>query len=175
MSDYAYPTTPPKPSKIANRADVGNLLARRWAACWIDLIVVAVIFFIPLGLFTALGLDTTGGSGGMAAGIIGLIVALAYYPLTETLWGQTLGKLLLGIIVVTDNGRPPNIFRSLLRTLLRLVEVNPFLAGGVPAGLIVLITPNRQRLGDLLAGTYVVPKKDVTRIADPKQTAVVFD
>lgn len=47
-----------------------------------------------------------------------------------------------------------------MRTLLRLVEVSPFLAGGVPAGIVAAATKTHQRLGDLAAGTFVIRAKD---------------
>ena len=87
------------------------------------------------------------------------MAALAYFPVTEGIWGRSAGKLITGAIVVNEDGDPPGIPKALVRTLLRLVEVNPFLMGGVPAGLCVVATKHHQRLGDLLANTYVVPFK----------------
>ena len=56
------------------------------------------------------------------------------------------------------------------------VEVNPFLLGGLPAGLVLMVTPRRQRIGDLVAGTYVLLKKDVTpATSSPENQALVFD
>ena len=37
-----------------------------------------------------------------------------------------------------------------------VIEVNPLLLGGLPAGLVVIATERKQRIGDLLAGTLVV-------------------
>ena len=56
-----------------------------------------------------------------------------------------------------------------MRTLLRLFEVNPLLLGGIPAAIAVLCSKNRQRLGDMLAGTYVIRTKDLAkaRLAAP--------
>jgi uncharacterized RDD family membrane protein YckC len=38
----------------------------------------------------------------------------------------------------------------------RLIEVNPLLMGGVPAGIAVAVSAKRQRIGDMIANTYVV-------------------
>jgi uncharacterized RDD family membrane protein YckC len=54
---------------------------------------------------------------------------------------------------------------------LRLIEVNPFLVGGLPAGLVLLLTRRRQRLGDLLAGTYVVRLRDLKQNDAPVERA----
>lgn len=54
--------------------------------------------------------------------------------------------------------RPLSVCRraALVRTLLRVVEANPLLFGGVPAGVCILASKRNQRLGDLAAGTLVV-------------------
>jgi uncharacterized RDD family membrane protein YckC len=45
-----------------------------------------------------------------------------------------------------------------------LVEVNPILLGGLPAAAVVALSPTRQRLGDLVAGTYVLTAADAARL-----------
>jgi uncharacterized RDD family membrane protein YckC len=40
-----------------------------------------------------------------------------------------------------------------------ILEVNPLLLGGLPAGLVIISTKRKQRIGDLLAGTLVVPNE----------------
>jgi uncharacterized RDD family membrane protein YckC len=67
--------------------------------------------------------------------------------------------------VVDKAGKRPGLGRATVRTLLRLVEVNPFLIGGLPAGLVAANTKAHQRIGDLLAGTYVVPLKELRAAA----------
>ena len=39
---------------------------------------------------------------------------------------------------------------------MRLLEVNPLLFGGLPAGIAILTSERKQRIGDMLAGTVVV-------------------
>lgn len=45
-----------------------------------------------------------------------------------------------------------------IRTVARIIEVDPLLFGGIPAGIVILSTKRKQRLGDILAGTVVVSK-----------------
>jgi uncharacterized RDD family membrane protein YckC len=90
-------------------------------------------------------------------------LVLIYFPLCETLWGRSLGKLVTGMIVVDRDGRRPRLGAVLVRTVLRFVEVNPVAAGGIPAGICVLCTKANQRIGDLLADTYVIPLKELQR------------
>jgi uncharacterized RDD family membrane protein YckC len=82
----------------------------------------------------------------------------------EGRWGATLGKFGTKIRVVDRLGRVPGYGRAVVRTLLRLVEVNPLLLGGIPAGIIALSSKSKQRLGDMLAGTYVLYLADVERL-----------
>ncbi len=143
---------------LARKGDTVGLLLRRWLGCWIDLLVLA-------GWVMGLALS---GEGLEGAGVpwrftaFTLIAGVAvYYPVCEGAWGRTLGKLVAGTIVVDASGNTPALWRVIVRTLTRLVEVNPFLVGGVPAGIVAALMPTRQRVGDLLAGTYVVRVDDL--------------
>jgi uncharacterized RDD family membrane protein YckC len=81
---------------------------------------------------------------------------LGYFFLSEALWSRTPGKYLQGFVVVDPSGGRCGWRRALLRTLLRVVEANPLLLGGLPAGIAILASERNQRLGDLAAGTLVV-------------------
>jgi len=83
----------------------------------------------------------------------GLLV-VAYYVLMEGHLGQTLGKLVTGITVVSEaSGRPPGLAAAALRTLLRLVDG---LFTYAIAFVVTLSSDRRQRLGDIVAHTLVV-------------------
>jgi uncharacterized RDD family membrane protein YckC len=40
------------------------------------------------------------------------------------------------------------------------LEANPILLGGIPAGIAIFSSERKQRIGDALAGTVVIPRKD---------------
>lgn len=84
---------------------------------------------------------------------------LGYFFLFEALWSRTPGKYLQGLAVVSFDGHRCGWRAALVRTLLRALEANPLLLGGVPAGLTILASKRNQRLGDLSAGTLVVSKR----------------
>ncbi len=86
-------------------------------------------------------------------------VYLGYFVIFESLWAKTPGKMFTGLTIRKIDGTQPGLKEALLRTALRLFEVNPLLAGGLPAGLSIMLTKRKQRLGDLIAGTIVVPGK----------------
>jgi len=159
----------PPGQRVALRMDAGSIIFRRWAGCWIDFIALALV----AAPFLALGAGST--SRATVALILALLAVLAYFPVTEGLWGRSLGKLITGTIVVNKDGDPPGFPKAIIRTLLRLVEVNPFLLGGLPAGIFVFSTEHRQRLGDMLAGTYVVRLDDLRRAKASSPAADVFD
>ncbi|MBI1684775.1 RDD family protein [Caulobacter hibisci] len=143
--------------EAVRRQDAGSILVRRWGACWIDMVLLGIFLVVPVLVLDRFHLSTAGG-------VISLILIVGYFPLTEGLWGRSLGKLALGLVVVNAKAGKPGLLRASGRTLTRVIEVNPMLLGGIPAGIIVAISKKRQRLGDMLAGTYVITKDDWERV-----------
>lgn len=93
-------------------------------------------------------------SGGPA--LIWLATLFAYPILAEALIGATLGKLLLGLRVVMEDGRAVGLGASAIRNLLRIVDFLPFF---YIAGLAFMASSDkRQRLGDRVAQTLVVKR-----------------
>ena len=75
--------------------------------------------------------------------------------------GQSLGKRLLNLRVVKADGSTPSLSSYLLRWLLFPIDL-PFTGGlGV---IVILLTKNHQRLGDLAAGTIVIKEKNYRKI-----------
>lgn len=84
------------------------------------------------------------------------LIYLAYFTVMEALWSRTLGKLFQGLVVRKVDGSPCDWKAALIRSALRIVEVNPLLFFGLPAGLAIIASERKQRIGDQLAGTLVV-------------------
>lgn len=84
-----------------------------------------------------------------------LLLGWSYFVLVEWLWnGQSVGKRMFGLRVITDDGQPARFVAVLVRNLVRVLD---FLPIGYGVGLVAIIVSSRsQRLGDLAAGTYVV-------------------
>jgi uncharacterized RDD family membrane protein YckC len=129
-----------------------NIVFRRWVATWIDFIVLGALLCVPDGINHQFYLSTQ---------VVWIGLFLAYFPVLEGTTGYTLGKLVARTKVVNEDCKPIGVKQSIIRSLLRLFEVNPLVAGGLPAALIVLFTKKKQRLGDILAHTYVVKVKDL--------------
>ncbi|ODS39273.1 MAG: hypothetical protein A7316_05910 [Candidatus Altiarchaeales archaeon WOR_SM1_86-2] len=67
--------------------------------------------------------------------------------------GQTLGKRLTNIRSVTEDGEVPSFLQAFLRTLLLFVDGLFF---GLVGAILIHVSKNNQRLGDMLAKTIVV-------------------
>jgi uncharacterized RDD family membrane protein YckC len=94
--------------------------------------------------------------------------------------GQTFGKKLLGIQVITIEGGEPTISQFLLRWLFKSIDFPFWLLFAVTQGswpwyliffvfsglVCFLYTARSQRIGDLLAGTMVIDKKALTSWQD---------
>jgi uncharacterized RDD family membrane protein YckC len=82
-----------------------------------------------------------------------------YFTLFEAFCnGRTPGKRVAKIRVIQCSGRPIGFFESLARNLVRYVDQIPFFyAVGV---VVMFITRQHQRLGDLAAGTLVVRDRE---------------
>lgn len=147
---------------------------RRLPAYLIDLgIRLGVALF---GLFV---LSFAFGVAGLEGFGLGLWLTLAflltwfYGGVFETFWnGQTPGKMLMRIRVLSTDGQAINALQAVLRNVLRTVDGQPgllYLLGLVSA----TMNDRFQRLGDLACGTMVVVEErqwcgGVVRIDDPE-------
>jgi uncharacterized RDD family membrane protein YckC len=147
---------------VAERANPVSLLVLRAIGAQIDILVILMLLIVPTAI---LGKEHLSDRVWDYIIVFWLVALIAYFVVFEALWGRTLGKLVTGTIVIDRDGRAPGFTKAIARTLLRLIEVNPLLIGGLPAGIALLVTKRHQRMGDLLAGTYVVRKKYLKRAA----------
>ena len=139
---------------FARNPDVGTLAPpiKRLAAYFLDGLVPFVLFLFSFGV------AAVAEQGGMVDGIAGfffLITQLAYLGYTFFLFarGQTVGKKLVGIQVITQDGDPAGFFTMLVREWVG--KFISFLVLGL--GYIwILIDPERQAWHDKLMTTYVI-------------------
>ncbi len=131
-------------------------------------LVALILDFFLIGLYlisTATLLVKAGLPSGFGAFFFLFVIQLPVllYPfLWETFnHGQSFGKKIMNIRVVKADGSTPGVGAYLLRWLLFLID-GP-LTGGLGL-LVVLLTKNSQRLGDLAAGTMVIKEKNYRKI-----------
>ncbi len=105
--------------------------------------------------------------------VTALVVIIIGYPAAfETLTrGRTLGKMALGLRVVSDDGGPERFRQALVRALAAVVEIWAFT--GAPALICSLLSPQGKRLGDVFAGTFVIQERLPRRPGVPTGLAVV--
>ena len=90
-----------------------------------------------------------------------LIIYLLYQPVLEIIMkGRTPGKRMVGVRIVTTDGRTPGIGALLVRNVFRLVDSLPqfYLVGIITCG----ISKQQVRIGDMAAGTLLVHEKRAT-------------
>ena len=128
-------------------ADLGS----RAAALALDLAIVGTTILLVLLVFRY--------SGGLGQAVLYLVIFFAmwgYFLFFEAVWGgRTPGKRALGLRVLNDGGEPLSLQGSVLRNLIRILDLQPGVTGMAGAASI-LFNRRAQRLGDLVAGTIVV-------------------
>ncbi|MFN0091142.1 MAG: RDD family protein [Acidimicrobiales bacterium] len=146
-------------------ADTSNVVGKRVVAAIIDVVLVFVInFFIGLIFGGAEAGGITGGS--FVGNLLGLAVNAGNYVVLQGATGATVGKHLLGLRVVDQNGQLCGYPKALIRWLLWIVDGFPYCIPGLTGLILVLATKDHRRLGDMAAGTYVV---DASRVGNPLQ------
>jgi uncharacterized RDD family membrane protein YckC len=132
-----------------------NVTGIRIVAAIIDIILLAVVFGVMAALFGDSSSDNNSFSVNLSGGaaVIYFLIVVGYYLGLETMGGQTLGKKVMSIKVVAVDG-PLTFGKVAIRTILRIVDGLPFL---YLLGLIVVaVSKQNQRIGDMAAGTLVV-------------------
>jgi uncharacterized RDD family membrane protein YckC len=152
---------------------LGKGFRRRALAYVIDLAAIGVLT-AALGVIDFVGLVLLqialslfgrelrfGGPAGEAPALQlldGVLTSLLYFVACEWLAGGSVGKWVCGMVVVRLDSRRCNLWAALVRGVLRFVDALFF---GLPAYLSMNETPRlQQRLGDRLAHTVVVDRRD---------------
>lgn len=147
--------------------------ARRGLALLIDTFVQGALVVVLL-LVVMLALAGVMGAKGVTEGaeaigstfglvLVGMFaIQWGYFVACEQLLrGASVGKLALGLRVVRQDGSALRFGDSVLRNLLRAVDMLPSVTGAV--GYFAILSDARfRRLGDLVAGTLVIAERRVT-------------
>lgn len=135
---------------------VASVGQRFWALV-IDLIIVSVVTLIIWLVFSLLTLRFASFEL-FASGTLGL--SILYFILFESMDGQTIGKKVLRIKVVSaESMKKPDLAAVILRNVLRLVDSFPpnfYIVGFIVA----ILNERHQRVGDLIARTIVVKEEE---------------
>jgi uncharacterized RDD family membrane protein YckC len=169
--------------------DPTAVIGRRVLAWLVDSLIVTAIFVSlfavgavryhneaevadPCGALERAGIDAanciyvnsnayvTSASEGTRASLIGWSYVVVVFVVLQGLTGATPGKLLTGLRVVDERGARPGLGRATGRTVMWAVDAAPWifpLVGFVTG----LTTVGHRRVGDMVAKTYVVGRRDV--------------
>ncbi|WP_099042528.1 RDD family protein, partial [Mycobacterium neglectum] len=98
--------------------------------------------------------------------IIFTVLTIVGYPaiFETTTRGRSLGKLALGLRVVSDDGSPERFRQALFRALAGVIEI--WMLTGGPAVICSLVSAKGKRIGDIFAGTVVISER-APRLSPP--------
>jgi len=144
----------------------------------IILSIVSVIIFFSvflLGLFS-LGTITDGSMGWLGFNLFdttyfgislgSFLLQLLYFTYLESKdgGGQSLGKKIMDIKVVDENGNKIDMDKSFVRNVVRVIWSIPCIGFIILLFEVYLIHDKEQRIGDRLANTYVVKEEEYGEI-----------
>lgn len=117
------------------------------------IVVDTVGLWLVAGLLTDIAARISVTLGSLVASL-GVVLFFGYFIYFEAEYGQTIGKMVFDVVVVTEKGGPLTYRDAAVRSVLRIVDWLPsvYLVGLAA----ILLTDRKQRVGDMVADTIVV-------------------
>jgi uncharacterized RDD family membrane protein YckC len=133
-------------------------LPMRAVGALIDIVVIFTGYLLALMLWAAT-LSQFDDAAVAAIMIIFTVLVFVGYPLIfETATrGRSVGKIVMGLRVVSEDGGPERFRQALFRALSSVVEIWMLL--GSPAVICSMLSPKAKRIGDIFAGTVVINER----------------
>lgn len=150
------------PAPIGKRIFAGII---DYAVLTLIAIILSLIFGTDWRYATFFSFVDTGG-GAFIFGTISFIPTIiftvfyaGYFIAFETVAGASVGKNLVGLTIVKENGSRVALREAIIRTLFRGLDGSPlwYLMGLIA----ILLSPSRQRIGDHLAQAIVIERASV--------------
>lgn len=144
--------------QVARRGFVAGFTSRTIAYC-IDAVVITTTFSIMGAVLNSLatlldisGPDLADAARAVALGVGVLTLAAVYELLGWWLFGKTIGKLVMGLRVVREDGGRPRLLQSAVRVIGYGISAAVFMMGFIW----ILFDGRRRAWHDHMARTYVV-------------------
>jgi uncharacterized RDD family membrane protein YckC len=145
-------------------------IGSRFLGLLIDWTIQGVLLVV---LLLIVANTSTGWLGTTLAFVLIFLIIWGYPIALETLWrGRTVGKVALGLRVVTKEGGQIGFRHAAIRSALGIVDF--LLTSGACAVICVLLTKDNQRLGDLAAGALVLRERTGLRRPTPTTFAAPY-
>lgn len=152
-------------------------IGSRGLAAIVDIAILALLLFGEVAAVGVLGYLVTRFAGIDVIGLFGTwLAAILIFAMFVTYWGyyifgevfrngRTYGKKVLRIRVVRDDGSRIGVLDSVVRNVVRLIDILP---GTYAIGILsIVISPQAKRLGDMAAGTVVVAESTADPLSRP--------
>ncbi len=180
INDFLPPEGVPIKFEVAG---LGARLGAQIADLLLTIVFMLALIVLLFAGFAALDIPQTTVLG--LAAILSLGIRAPYYIFAELFWnGRTLGKRMMRLRVVSADGRSLTAHSVVVRNLMKEVEV--FMPGTYllvtseddPVTSLILIVwisvvlavvvlnRRRQRIGDMIAGTYVISQPEALLLPD---------
>jgi len=130
--------------------------ASRLLAALLDLLVLGAVVLLLTIVSTSVVVNAPSDAVASVTTIVFLVTIMLVLPVSvDTLTrGRSVGKLVVGIRIVRDDGGPIVFRQALVRGLTGIVEL--WITFGMLALICSMVHPQGKRVGDILAGTYAV-------------------
>jgi uncharacterized RDD family membrane protein YckC len=124
----------------------------------IDITVIFVGYVLGLLLWAATLTQFDSALSAAVLLIFTVLVIVGYPVAFETATrGRSVGKIVMGLRVVSDDGGPERFRQVVFRALASVVEI--WMLAGSPAVICSMLSPKGKRIGDIFAGTIVVSER----------------
>lgn len=169
MADSRDRITLTTPEQVEVSYELAGLGSRFLAGLLDTLLIGLLIFVLGLALGYLRARVAADPIQGVMAWLIlvsaALLIYIGYFVLLEMLWqGQSVGKRITGLRVISTTGAPLSFEQSAVRNILRIADLLPV---AYAAGLVsILLTRRLQRLGDIAAAAMVV-KERLSELPEP--------
>ena len=142
-------------------------VAIRFVAILIDVIILVIITGIITAPLNAPIVTVTVSEGvwntatapnplSWLAGGVSLLIWFVYFVLLEGSYGQTVGKMLVKIKVVREDGTKIDYKDAVVRNVMRIIDFIPYFIPYLLGAILIWTSDTKQRLGDRTAHTVVV-------------------
>lgn len=135
----------------------------RAVSCSIDVIAHVILLFGLVWLISSaaqIEFDEAAARALMLA--VGILVLVVLPVTVETLThGRSLGRLVMGLRIVRDDGGSIRFRHALTRGMLAILEI--YMLFGSLAFMVAVFNERSKRLGDILAGTYSMRERVASR------------
>jgi uncharacterized RDD family membrane protein YckC len=124
----------------------------------IDIVIILFGYLISLFLWAATFIQLDDAASAAIMILFTVLVFVGYPLIFETATrGRSVGKMVMGLRVVSEDGGPERFRQAVFRALASVVEIWMLL--GSPAVICSMLSPKAKRIGDIFAGTVVITER----------------